>query len=320
MTATPARTAPATDPTDPFVHDALLYRDPPAYLAGTLPFIYDGLAAGDPVLVAVPAYHVDVLRTELNGDAGKVRFVDMGKAGRNPGRIIPAVLRAFVDQHAPRRARIIGEPIWPGRSDVEYPACVQHEALINSVFAGRTATILCPYDARRLDPTVIADAARTHPTLVDDGGRRASDAYAGAQPVVDDFNRPLPEPATPAASFVFADAAALAAVRRLVASHANRAGLDPVRVEDLQVAVNELCTNTLSHAGGSGTVRVWRDGDRLVCEVRDRGALTDPLAGRIPPPPSSVHGRGLLLVNYVCDLVRIHTDKTGTTVQVWMSL
>jgi hypothetical protein len=33
---------------DPFDHPALFYRDDREYLAGTLPFIADGLAAGAP--------------------------------------------------------------------------------------------------------------------------------------------------------------------------------------------------------------------------------------------------------------------------------
>lgn len=68
------------------------------------------------------------------------------------------MLRAAVDARPGRRVRVIGEPIRPGRSDVEYPACVQHEVLINMTFADCAATILCPYDVVGLDPAVVADA------------------------------------------------------------------------------------------------------------------------------------------------------------------
>ena len=64
---------------------------------------------------------------------------------------------------------MIGEPVWPSRSEVEYPACVQHEALINRAFTGRDITVVCPYDVAQLDPDVIADARRTHPVLWQDG-------------------------------------------------------------------------------------------------------------------------------------------------------
>ena len=132
----------ATSPHEPFVHEALFYRSGDEYLAGTVPFILGGLAAGEPVLVAVPPANGDLLRDALNGSADKVRILDMTQAGRNPGRIIPGVLNAFVSGHAPGRVRIIGEPIWAGRTSAEYPACVQHEALINTAFTGRAATSL----------------------------------------------------------------------------------------------------------------------------------------------------------------------------------
>ncbi|OXM59002.1 MEDS domain-containing protein, partial [Amycolatopsis vastitatis] len=93
--------------------------------------------------------------------AEHVRLLDMTAAGRNPGRIIPGVLRAFADTHAEQAVRIIGEPIWPARTDDEYPACVQHEALINHAFTGRDVTILCPYDTQNLAPEVLADAEAT---------------------------------------------------------------------------------------------------------------------------------------------------------------
>jgi hypothetical protein len=39
---------------EPFTHPALFYRGADEYLAGTIPFVRTGLAAGEPVAVAVP--------------------------------------------------------------------------------------------------------------------------------------------------------------------------------------------------------------------------------------------------------------------------
>ena len=97
---------------DPFDHPALFYRDEQEYLAGTLPFITEGLAAGTPVAVAVPTANLALLRDELGRDAERVRLLDMTEVGRNPGRIIPGVLRAFADAHPGRHVRIIGEHLW----------------------------------------------------------------------------------------------------------------------------------------------------------------------------------------------------------------
>jgi hypothetical protein len=168
----------------------LFYRGQDQYLGAMTSFVHAGLAAGEPVAAAVPEPNLTSLRRGLAGDAARVTLLDMGQAGRNPGRIIPVVLRAFADAHPGKRVRIIGEPIWPGRSDIEYPACLQHEALINHAFAGRHATILCPYDAERLEARVLADAATTHPVLID-AGERPSGRYAADQ-AVQAGNRPPP--------------------------------------------------------------------------------------------------------------------------------
>ncbi|GAB2842604.1 anti-sigma factor RsbA family regulatory protein [Streptomyces deserti] len=302
---------------DPFVHPALFYRDQDEYLDGTVTFVRDGLKAGDPVAVAVPGENLRLIRDALGEDAGAVRLLDMREAGRNPGRIIPGVLRAFADaQPSGRRVRIIGEPIWAGRSDTEYPACVQHEALINAAFQGREATILCPYDVRRLPEQVLADAYATHPTVIPTGARdeQGSGAYA-PDDIVARYNQPLPL-VPDALTFPF-DSDSLSQARHVATGEGARLGLAGVKLEDLAIVAAELTTNSVVHGGGSGTLRVWPEDGYVVCEVRDRGRLADPLVGRRPVPRDQRGGRGLLLVNLVADLVRIHTGDDGTTVRCW---
>jgi anti-sigma regulatory factor (Ser/Thr protein kinase) len=305
---------------DPFVHPALFYADEREYLAGTVPFLRAGLEAGEPAAVAVPGENLGLIRDALGDAAGAVRFLDMREAGRNPGRIIPGVLRAFADAQPPgTRVRIIGEPIWAGRTPAEYPACVQHEALINAAFQGRTATILCPYDILRLEPRVIADAHATHPTVVQGGSgqEQHSRAYAPSD-VVARYNEPLP-PVPDGVAFGF-DEASLFAARHLAAEEAARLGLTPARTEDLALVTAELTTNSVVHGGGSGALRVWAEDGHVVCEVRDKGRLTDPLAGRRPASRDQRGGRGLLVVNLVTDLVRVHTGPDGTTVRCWFAI
>jgi anti-sigma regulatory factor (Ser/Thr protein kinase) len=242
----------------------------------------------------------------------------MTVAGRNPGRIIPAVLLAFADAHPGRRVRLIGEPIWAGRSQTEYPACAQHEALINAAFAGRAATILCPYHAELLHPDWVEDAYRTHPVMWDGTRRFESVHYRDPVAVAAGFNLALPEPPAGAATMTV-DLMTLPAARRFVSAIARSAGVAERRLPDLALAVNELAANAVEHGGGQGEVTVWTDREHLVCQVADGGHLSDPLAGRIPvPPDSGAGGRGLLLVNQLCDLVRTHTTPHGTTIQVFL--
>ncbi|MFG1792796.1 anti-sigma factor RsbA family regulatory protein [Nocardia sp. NPDC049149] len=304
--------------TDPFVHPALFYSDSAEYLAGTIGFIRAGLANDEPVAVSVPGPNLALIRAELGADAQHVKLMDMTVEGRNPGRIIPGVLRAFADTHQDGRVRIIGEPIWAGRSDTEYPACAQHEALINAAFAGREVSILCPYDTERLHPTVLADAHVTHPTLIDRIGERASAAYDPDR-IVAAYNQPLPAPRFGAETIAF-DATALAATRHRAVDYAREAGMAEERIIDLELVVAETTTNSVVHGGGSGTLALWVEGTHIRCQVRDAGHITDPLAGRRPPEPFQFGGRGLLLVNHLSDLVRICTGVDGTTVQMDLRL
>jgi anti-sigma regulatory factor (Ser/Thr protein kinase) len=301
---------------EPFSHPALLYRNDAELLAGTVPYIRDGLAAGEPVAVAVPGPNLRLIRDALGADAEHVLLRDMTVAGRNPGRIIPTVLLAFANAHPGRRVRLVGEPIWAGRSPAEYPACAQHEALINAAFTGRAATILCPYNTELLDPEWVEDAYKTHPIMLDATRRFDSIHYDDPVAVAAGFNRPLPDPPAHAAT-ITVDLYTLLAARRFVAGQAARACLSAGRAGDLILAVNELAANAAEHGGGTGELAVWIQEDYLVCQLADRGHLSDPLAGRIPVAPDApTGGRGLLLVNQLCDLVRVHTTPAGTTIQI----
>ena len=315
----------------PFSHEAVLYSGEDGFLTGVLPFVTDGLRAGEQVLAAVPESRVAALRSALGSDAydygvggaveiGPVRVElrDMTQIGHNPSRIIPWVLRAFIDQHPGQAVRIVGDSMWAGRSALEYPACVQHEALINLAFAADRVTVLCPYDTALLAPSMLADIDRTHPTLMSGGQRRPSQTYTSPESVLAALNLPLDEPAEPSPALSF-DVGDLGMVRDFVADHGRRAGLSLERIADLQLAANEIATNSVKHGGGRGTLRIWKADGAVVCEIRDAGSITDPLVGRVPPNADSDRGRGLLLVNFLCDLVRIHTGSEGTAVRLYLN-
>lgn len=298
-------------------HEALFYEDVDTLLAGTVPYVSAAAAAGDPVLIAVPDKRLDLLRDALAEVVDRVRFVDMSQVGRNPNRILPWVIRAFIDEHLPRSVCVVSEALWPGRAAEEVPACVAHEALTNVALAGCAATVLCPYDVSALPPGIRGYAERTHPVVTAAGQRRTSGCYTDPDDLLELLNQPLPEPRVAPDVLVF-EANGLARVRHLVADRARQAGLSPALVADFQVAVNEVATNTLAHAIGPGTLRVWMADDRVVCEVRGPGHITDWLAGRVRPPADSDRGRGLLLANRLCDLIQTYTRPESTVTRLHM--
>ncbi|MQY29554.1 hypothetical protein NRB56_51450 [Nocardia sp. RB56] len=302
----------------PFRHPAFFYRSPDEYVSGTVAFVRAGLAAGEPVAVSVPPANLALLRAELGGDAASVRMLDMTVEGRNPGRIIPGVLCAFADRQAGGRVRIIGEPIWAGRSPMEYPACAQHEALINAAFQGREVTILCPYDLTALPAHMVEDAWATHPTVIGPDGEIVSAAYDPDR-IVDTYNRPLPDPPATAVVLAF-DGGTLAGARRRAADFARDAGMGERRIAEVELIVGEATANSVVHAAGGGTLELWSADAHLHCRIRDGGHIADPLAGRLPASLTTPGGRGLLLINHLADLVRIHTRPAGTTLHVQMAL
>jgi serine/threonine-protein kinase RsbW len=107
-------------------------------------------------------------------------------------------------------------------------------------------------------------------------------------------------------------------VRHAVSRVAAAAGLVGQRLEDFVLAVNEIVTNAVRHAGGGGTLRLWRAGRLLVCEVADRGdgIPHERLNGAALPPSHAISGRGLWLARHLVDDVAVHTGRGGTIVRL----
>jgi anti-sigma regulatory factor (Ser/Thr protein kinase) len=280
-------------------------------------FIRDGIDAGEPVFAAVPPARIRLLEDTLGAAAAAVEFADMTEIGRNPAWIIPRVL-SYTGRNSGRHVRYVGEPIWPARTKAELREATKHESLINLALADSDADILCPYDTAALAPDVISDAARTHPLLLRDGHLLPSIGYAVPFEIPASCDAPLAPP--PADAMPFSYGKDLCAVRALVSARAWQAGLSGAKAGDLVLAVSEAAANTLRHAQSRGALSIWQDSREIVCEIRDDGVITDPLAGRRRPAPDAAGGHGLWLVHQVCDLVEMRSGGTGTTIRMHMSL
>jgi anti-sigma regulatory factor (Ser/Thr protein kinase) len=308
-----------TKPHTTYRHEAFWYRGTEEFVSGLVPFVRDGVAAGQPVMVAAIAPRLERLRTALGADADRVQFHDMGQLGSNPAQIIPA-WRAFVDAHGDQPLRGIGEPIWAGRREAELLECQLHEALLNLAVDPDTPLWLrCPYDLEALGCDVIEEAQRSHPVLVDaeldDDAYWGSTRYGGVDHATSSFARDLAEPTVPTERLSFLGQS-LPAVASLVATRAAAAGLDDGRVAEVVRAVQQVALNSVRHGGGSGELRIWREPDAFVCEVRDHGHIDDPLVGRRAPATERARQGGLWLVNQLCDLVQVRSTEYGSTVRM----
>ncbi|PWR09826.1 ATP-binding protein [Micromonospora acroterricola] len=110
----------------------------------------------------------------------------------------------------------------------------------------------------------------------------------------------------------------LRALRAFVCTAALARGLPHHRVELLTLAVSELATNTLQHTTGGGRVRLWAEADQLFCDVVDQGPIR--ALGRAMPAADAVRGRGLAIVEQVCDEVAVLAGPEGTVVRLRLGL
>jgi serine/threonine-protein kinase RsbW len=110
----------------------------------------------------------------------------------------------------------------------------------------------------------------------------------------------------------------LRAVRAFVTERAVALGLPEDRVDILTLAVSELTTNTLQHTSGGGRIRLWTQDGQLVCDVVDGGE--DRPFGREMPAAEAIRGRGLAIVERICDAVYTTSVPGGTLVRICLNL
>lgn len=299
-------------------HEAMFYAGVDGFLAATVPFLHDGMAAGEPALVAAPIGRLDALRDTLGDDIDGIEFADMAVIGKNPALII-AAWHDFVEAHrsSGRRLRGIGEPIFAARSAAELVECQHHEALLNMAFAVEPPLwLVCPYDTTSLAPEVILEAHRSHPHRSGDGAVDHAVRYDEAELRRSLFAGPRSEPPSGSTRFDIGDIHAVSTVRRDATRRALEFGAPMGLRDELALIVSELISNAIRHGDGSGTLHVWRADGHVVCQTRNPGVLTDPLVGRLRPAAEQPDGRGLWIINQLCDLVEIRTDGGEVTITV----
>ena len=294
-----------------------MWRDPDDYASVLTPFVEEGLGAGEAVMVAVVRRHANWLRESLGSQARKVKFVDMAKLGRNPARIIPA-WQKFVDQHSGygRPVRGIGEPIWVGRRPEEILECQLHEALLNVAVDPKIPLwLICPYDLGGLDPSIISEAHRSHPAVMEGDRYHGNAQYGGREHVEAMFSADLPELDGEPAEYSFTGET-VDRVFNIVTLDVYGSGLWSDKVTDLAATSRRLATCSLRRGASEGTIRIWDLPYALICEVSDNTMIDDVLAGRRALVANDRDG--LSSANRKCDLVQLRSTDLGTTVRLHM--
>jgi hypothetical protein len=298
-------------------HEAFMWRDADDYASVLTPFVEEGLGAGEAVMVAVVRRHANWLRESLGSQARKVKFVDMAKLGRNPARIIPA-WQKFVDQHSGygRPVRGIGEPIWVGRRPEEILECQLHEALLNVAVDPKIPLwLICPYDLGGLDPSIISEAHRSHPAVMEGDRYQGNAQYGGREHVEAMFSADLPELDGEPTEYSFTGET-VDRVFNIVTLDVYGSGLWSDKVTDLAATSRRLATCSLRRGASEGTIRIWDLPYALICEVSDNTMIDDVLAGRRALVANDRDG--LSSANRKCDLVQLRSTDLGTTVRLHM--
>ena len=295
-----------------FVHEALMYRDVAEFDGAMHAFLQEAATAGEPVLVALPGPHLKHAQQALGEAMADARCEDLQEVGRNPSCLLE-MIEQWVASHD-GRARVVSEVVWPGRSHAESVEALRHEALVNHALAGSEATVMSPFDAAQLDADILAAVEMTHPTVVEDGRRRAGTAYT--DPLSTTFGElwPLDEPVGPVSEHPLTGS--LLELRRAIASDPALASLSAARRSDLVLAINEATSNAVRHGNATCMTRIWHDGDEVVTEVCTPSAIADVMVGRRRPAADALEGRGLWLINQVCDLVELRSGTSGMTLRM----
>lgn len=303
-----------------FRHEAFLYSGVDEFVSVARSYVLGGLADDMPVLVLLTGEKLELLQAQLPQDP-RLYFADMGVVGRNPARIIPLwydFVASF--QSRPRPLRGLGEPFGQPRAAPEHDECELHESLLNLAFAAFPSFwLLCAYDAGSLRTRVVEQARCNHPYILEGGAHRASVEYRDITSSPNPFGNPLADPPNDAFRMEFG-IGQLRVLRTLAAHYLGLTGLDRERMDDLVLAINEVATNSVQHAGGHGTLRIWQEGPTVLCEVRDDGYITDPLVGRRTPGFGDEASRGFWVVNQLCDLVQVRSSPAGTIVRMHVRL
>jgi CheY-like chemotaxis protein len=176
-------------------HEALIYSTADELAAGTLPFLRQGLARDEDLLVVLREEGCAVLRRALGDDAARVEFADAGAWYRSPEHALEQY-GLYLGDHLGRgapRVRVVAEVIWPpGSAAADVAGWKRYEAGVSVAMAAVPVSFICAYNTQELPAGIIMDAQRTHPVLRTAEGTRPSAHYSQPAAFIRDLERDVP--------------------------------------------------------------------------------------------------------------------------------
>ena len=296
-------------------HEAGFYGSDAEFADLIVPFVEEGVAAGEPVIIGYDDRKADLLRSRL-ADSAAVEFIGDQSLYASPARAIASYQRLFEFHVATgaQQIRIAGDVPHPGNGR-RFEGWDRYEAAINTVWQDFPVWGLCLYDTTSAPQTVLDVVERTHPRLVSPSGqRRASQYYQ------DMLASPLPPPPDPleASAPILELTGRPAADTRHALARIGRSRIADATLTDLIIGASEAVSNALRHGEAPVTVRIWATPDRLMVSVHDPGpGPADPLAGLVPQSSdASTPGQGLWIMHQLdIDAALIHNSE-GFTVRL----
>jgi MEDS: MEthanogen/methylotroph, DcmR Sensory domain/Histidine kinase-like ATPase domain len=293
-------------------HNALVYESDDEYLARAVPFLKEGIAAGEGAVVAHTKPGIAMMREAMGDDAAAVTFVDVGAAYTRPARTLAAYHEVYAEQLARSPALRAVADVQFGPEPAEWDLWTGYEGVFNTSFRHLPAWVLCSYNANGTPDPIIDGVWATHPeVLVAGGAWHASSRYEAPRQLL---RRIGPSPAPVPGLRAIPPTDDLELLRERVAAELPDR-MAPARRLDALLAVTEVARNAVVHGGGVHRVRVGCDGGRFVCEIIDRGGgFDDPEAGYLAP--RSGQGSGLWVARQLAWQIDFCSSSDGFTARV----
>ena len=297
-------------------HEAGFYRSDAEFRALIVPFVEEGVAAGQPVILGYDERKARLLRSWLR-DPAAVTFITGTSLYATPARAIASYWKIF-EQHMAAGAtqiRIAGDVPHEGNGG-RFAGWDRYESAINAVWDRFPVWSRCLYDATTAAPRVLDIAGRTHRRIVLPSGQfQDSGLYqhpADYEPLAADAD-PL-ERSAPTLELTYPSPAQ---ARRAVTSIGHGQVPDLV-LQDLEIGVTEAVSHARQHGQPPVTVRIRAAPGRMLVHVHHLGpGPRGALAGLVPAwADLEFRGAELWLIHMLDLDVALIPSRDGFTVRL----